>query len=699
MLLLAFLAFASTSTTAQWVCKGNVKGGTFYNITDDHHGKYYAIADYRLYQSIDSGATWTQVGDSTMYSVPNAFGPRYHRDCYRVVTDRDGTPYVTTVDGIGTWNDSTKQYSKVSNKIFGTLFIDRSNRFYYLLDQLYISNDSGKSWSDSLIVSTDRPQYFIGQDAQGEIVLEDSMRAVYRLNPVTHEIHIVYDLTSSPRLHSPVIAGNEILLSGRNTFYHTTDEGRSWQLDPAPLPVGSTIAFAGESYYYALSSMKDTLFRMHRGRKEWTVSYASTATHRWSYYDPNSTTIILYENWLNGYPSLYEQGYRISKDDGLTWKYSGIPDSNAVLTSVFFNDLVTLHDEVYHTNSFTAHLEDVPHATNSTFDLIAPLSACPNGDVLSRLHAYLYRSLDSGNTWSFYCTTPLEESLRDSVLLATKDCDDLWIYANRLLYHSTDQGLTWPSFPLPADTTCNRIFMLQGSSSLYAEAAYAVYWLSADSNWIKIPIYTSAYSRVGNRDTLIFTDGLHLYKTLDNGLTLQRIDPIDSGYMVTLGSLNDLVAISGYTTVYGIFYSQDLGEHWVDISYNLPRHSYSNFVMNDRGDIITTIQGNVWVLEKAMLDIRIPHINTNNILANLQIENNPVSSHTHLSVACTASTSHHVAVTVYDLLGHSVASIAMHSSSDRTLEAEWSTSELPNGVYIIHSSDIPMQAARVVVQH
>ncbi len=305
-----------------------------------------------------------------------------------------------------------------------------------------------------------------------------------------------------------------------------------------------------------------------------------------------------------------------------------------------------------------------------------------NRHIFAATNAGIYATADTGRTWKALGPTPAGKPLlmikvyaQDEFVLATM--------AGGGLFRSADDGATW-TYLGPH----RQYDYIEHGGTLFAGAMDGI-WNSTDGGWTWMqcggfPPYAQA-AELARNDRYFFADAFdRIYRSSDLGTSWNILGtgmPIAGhhvdGLFVTGTSV--FAGLSGHK----ICYSNDNGDHWIDISDGLDtidREATINRFGRSDNRLLSNMDGLLWSHELSEI-AGLPRENAGVIEKFELYQNypNPFNPSTEIRFALAEPA--RVSLVVYDALGREAASLADGHYEAAFHSAVWNASGQSSGVY------------------
>jgi hypothetical protein len=675
LVLIIVLTLGTRNAVGQWVQTNGPYGGTV-NAFSSIGTVLFAGATNGVYQSIDSGVTWTHASQGLPHTSIQALTTM--GTILLVGTENSGVFY--SIDSARSWTQSslTSPDSNVlalavigSDLLAGT-YTSYTSGFY---ESIYESTDSGKSWTGpnpdagatSFAVSGG---YVYASDGGAIFHSADSGKTWSIPKGSWNEVY-------------SVAAHDQIVFTATEYgFELSTDRGMTWKLSTAPYTSNWPNASMIGTKLFA--SSQRGIFRSTDTGKSWILM------------SPDPIGSIVYSFYSFGgdiFAGMLYGGIFRSTDSGISWK----PSNNGIIgTDV--RSLATIG-----TNVFAGTWGD------GTFT-----------------------SSDDGQIWN---TNSIETS-QAYVWSAISNGTDIYVGTEGGGVHqSTDSGATWTSVGLSGSDV---LALAAEGTNIYAVAGGTVFRnIVGDTDWIKVNtgLKISYVTRIFANDSFLLAGSdSGVFRSTDSGMNWEQTSvPLGYTYILALAQVGTTLFAG---TDSGIIISNDNGTHWAATKNGLSGHtvncfaSYnSNLFANTANDLfLSTDRGTTWtavdsglgglVLTTLAVSGQDLFVGTNGAgvwrrplsemigssgvteaphqASAITIYPNPVSHKARINFSTNASSP--TSVTIFDVLGNSVTEIF-----DGILEAgnhslTWDASIVPPGTYYarIPSGNGDIQTVKVV---
>jgi len=246
---------------------------------------FVAAADGYLYQSLDSGKTWSQIPGTLSYGMESFF---FLGNTYGFA--QGAAQLQITRDGGATW--TTKALP--SNTADHVFFTNLSTGYYGDRSGLYKTSDTGNTWTrtfQSATAPTDYPVYFLDEN-------------------------------------------KGFVLCGDGNFSTTVDGSASWH------QAGSGIFSQSGTYSFNWLQFVDSLTGFYASKSG--IFKTTDGGHNWGNVFPNGASVNMLK-FFNATTGYYKSDFFIYKttDGGQSWTTSAISHTGPSFISMFFIDSTT----------------------------------------------------------------------------------------------------------------------------------------------------------------------------------------------------------------------------------------------------------------------------------------------------------------------------------------------------------------------
>ncbi len=475
----------------------------------------------------------------------------------------------------------------------GKLFGNRENGV------LYISTDNGITWREGI--------YFTGQ--MSELVARNSNIFVSRLNFSAQnffQLHLSTDngitwtrfstFSDQTRSHFMVSDSGEIYCYYRGIFFGqpfgpfrlSKFQNNQWVFVNSPLPntlttgtnsIGPVIIDHQNNFY--AGSLQNGLY----------ISRDEGATWEQQFADRGITALtVTPENhiYFAGDPSTGSGGIQKSTDNGVTWKYLGLPDNT--ITSISVNPdgvpVAATDQGIYRRNpadgswEFTSPVGEQFNAT---------LATSSNTIIATNYTTGIFRTYDGGKTWA-------QSGPRQRDVYAIHETSSGKILAGTFggrIFTSTDGGGNWDQ--IGAGSMCDNVYAFSEQHGyLYAGTECGLFRSSDDgTTWSEISsdvLQGVIPTIVSQMDGDLLTGSLFgVQRSTDDGLTWEERG-LQQSSILSLGTDNN-GGIFAVTDDDGLFYSQDDGLNWEQ--RGISRNDLQTVNVNNAGTVFVGIYGGI----------------------------------------------------------------------------------------------------------
>jgi hypothetical protein len=267
----------------------------------------------------------------------------------------------------------------------------------------------------------------------------------------------------------------------------------------------------------------------------------------------------------------------------------------------------------------------------------------------------------------------------------------LYAYVDNKIYYTTNVGLSWTDISIP-NQYCNNLndFIINNSIPFAAACGSGqVVKLDVSQNWVLsnsgLAAEPLAFARCEGA-LFVYLKTREMYVSFDNGVSW-----FYAGYgLSTNWSIRDFATKGSYlfvTSEYGVFATNDFGQHWVSMNDGLKNMNASSIkILNDTiyvgtfGNSIGTEGNGIW--KRRLPDIYIPTSDES-----LHIYPNPASDYIHI-----AGTSGNAKFKISDMFGNIILSGSFN------VNTKINVSGLKCGIYIVYTQfDNQVQTAKLLI--
>jgi photosystem II stability/assembly factor-like uncharacterized protein len=439
------------------------------------------------------------------------------------------------------------------------------------LGGVFRSTDNGASWAPSGLLQTD----IMALQSFGGAVFAATNHGVRRSTDggVTWT-EVNNGLPKLDDKYKPAISfaivGSTLFTGTQDGIYKTTNNGADWTISSnglpnksgttTPVPVGSLLVNGATLF----AGTTEGVYRSTDSGATWSAAKDGLGLGRVTSFAANGSTILC---------SLFGGGVYRSVNNGTTWT-----SANNGLTEPYVWSLLVIGNTLFAGTDGAGVFASTDNGTTwsergLTGNLVFALAPGSGGTLLAGTYNSIYRTSDSGVTW-----TRISSGL-----------SNLWVYSvvvngNSIftgtddgVYRSTDNGSSWVRAGLK-DSVVHTVARA-GSAVLASSGGLTYRSVDDGASWADISSLFD-FSEVNQvvpvgAAHLASTDS-GLYRSLDNGASWA---PFGSGLPQTTPGLSDPIyglAVSGNfvftgTPSSGAYRSNDGGANWTKVSTGLPK--------------------------------------------------------------------------------------------------------------------------------
>ncbi len=614
-------------------------GGTTNNLSDisfrTHDDGWAVGSSGTIIHSTDGGLSWRQQSSGTSFHLTGVWAVNSHI-CFAVGSLVDyGGMVLRTTDAGETWS----QFGTPDGEyLFDIAFADAGHGTAIgKFGTMYQTSDGGDSWIETnshykneltgICFTSTKTGYMVGWG--GAVFQTTDGGRTWPLIGVASTYYLMSIQFVTP--NHGIIAANKVGINDNPTgvLFRTTDAGRSWLAIEPPTGDIQGVALSDEQHAVAVGD-GGLILQSSDGGSRWQIQ--STALRiSWL------SDVYL---WSGQTGIAVGAGGRIAMttDGWMTWHEYSMGASACY--SVSFEDRVGLitgyHGELWRSFDGGESWSIIPVGTTSSLfgvKFFSPTTAVVTGDS-----GTILRSTDAGLNW-----TGVSAPAR-KLLYRMARSDSLTAIAvgdSGTILRTSDAGITW--ILIPSGTIAN----LRDVAILSHDTAIAVGWagtilrsLDGGLHWDSVPSPTSSILR-----SVAHADGPRWVIAGFNGTILASSDGGSHWSTQTSGTHNRLYAVS--------------------------MRGDTGTIVGDGGIVLSTTSGG-WI-DTA----RAPTIP---VFAALS-QNYPNPFNPATTIRYTLSRPAHVVVTVHNLIGQQVATLADKDVPAGTFTATFTGRELPSGVY------------------
>jgi len=434
--------------------------------------------------------------------------------------------------------------------------------FAYVNSEIYRSRDDGVSWARCESQPSNR---------DGDLVFErwllTSGRRLYASAASGGPLYVTDDECASSRAipkppgadsrrgHVTVVGGVLVGVNDGPALFTSSDEGRTWEQGPAPLPDGIQphLTTRNGAVFLVLSQQ---LFRSNDRGRTWTRLAANGP--RFGFVVPGGDDVY----------AAASGGIWRSTDSGVTWTRlfeSGLTAATARGSRVYasvFNPGATVRS-VDDGNTWTREALPLPlHSSNALLET-------RSGALLAATGAGIYRSTDGSSHWTAAGT--LGE--RVAGLVATRGRAYASVAdADASLWTSVDAGLTWSRVDwsrvdgrrFESATPFSSLFLVGGTELRGTTLREFLASSDAGLTWSAAGLSKGVNALVRIRDTWFAGTWQGVFRSEDLAHWTECSSGLSAGSISTLTATpaGDLLAVDGST----LYRSQDECRSWAPLS-------------------------------------------------------------------------------------------------------------------------------------
>jgi hypothetical protein len=306
---------------------------------------------------------------------------------------------------------------------------------------------------------------------------------------------------------------------------------------------------------------------------------------------------------------------------------------------------------------------------------VMDVASTPAGDLFAGMAGFpVHHSDDDGESWS-----PTEETtVWVKSLISNADGD---VYAGSAqgqgVFLSSDMGESWEPINdgfFGGGAVVNDLACHQASGTVIAAIVNnGFYRYSPENN-----IWTAANEGLPHGEFSFSTHGNRIF-IADNGVAFAGIQ-----HVVGQGIVE-----------YGIFRSNDFGENWEDVSFNIKHKIVNDFAITSDGKLAVATNGCIYISDTSVLSIEQTYEPA--IPRNLEMSAypNPFNNRTTLRFALPLSGK--VGLSVYDLSGRKAMDLVNGNYSAGVHEIVVNGADLAGGTYMLHMNTNAMDYSQKLV--
>jgi photosystem II stability/assembly factor-like uncharacterized protein len=612
--------YISENYALNWNQAGpGITGNNFIHLTL-HGNDIYASGSGRIFKSIDNGQSW-----DTVFTLFHNIWALQSLDnfIYAASPDNNGYLYSSSDSGI-TWTLSNQGMTNIPVYSLGT---DGTNLFAGTDTGIYKSTNHGSSWYRSssglpegriMAITTTDLEVFVCVTLWNYEPLAWVYKSIDEGDTWTPVGNIFNEY-----LYDIIIAGGKLYVSSDNGVF--INDGNLWE----PLSNGFTnldvkcLAKYGSDLF---AGTNDGIYWLQTGSSTW----LKTSNGIFAF---NCSTMTNIQNKL--FAGMDNVGIFLTSDHGSVWtsKNAGL-NSNYIRAMEANNGVIFVGTGVgmYRSETFgdTWEMPITGYPANPQ-----PASLLSHDSIVYMGYwGGLHKSCDNGITW-FNTGSNLPNN-PDVVSLSINQQNELFaVLYDMGVFMSTNNGTTW-----------NLI------NHGYSPLQYAREIVSCD---------TTLLVSLSWNPPIVYSNNLGItWNVGNNGLFGHNISKLKAIGNYVFAGLND-----------GIFFSKNQGLEWNDITDNLPVAEI-NSIGRDDSCLYVGVRGHgIWKRPLSDFNIDFSSLNENEIIPNIKIFPNPVSTTLYLNNTEPAT------VEILNLQGQSL--VTQHIKANGSLDV----SGLKSGVYLV----------------
>jgi len=315
----------------------------------------------------------------------------------------------------------------------------------------------------------------------------------------------------------------------------------------------------------------------------------------------------------------------------------------------------------------------------------APLLSCSSGCILvgwfSGSASSVLRSTDDGDSWetttlsSQYSVEDMTEGSSGDILAGTSFGD---------IFRSTDQGDSWTKVLSSSRQSAITCIAADSRGGYYAGRDSTVLISRDGVSWSEVPLQRG-YSfwesmTVDARDEIYLGSSNGVYHSSDHGQTWNVIydgfyNPFVMG--VAADDSDNVFA----ATDFGVFRLADSVDSWTPFSAGLPSTFFTSLNVSPQGYVFAGTQD--FGMYRTTSPVQRRHIRSAPETVDFRLyQNYPNPFNPGTTIRFFVRNPSFIELSVFDILGRKVATLAQEQFSGGTFTRTWNSSTFPSGVYI-----------------
>ncbi|MCX6138797.1 MAG: T9SS type A sorting domain-containing protein [Ignavibacteriales bacterium] len=310
-------------------------------------------------------------------------------------------------------------------------------------------------------------------------------------------------------------------------------------------------------------------------------------------------------------------------------------------------------------------------------------------DGRAHLGGKLYKSLDSGYTWTNLADAPHVNSIyaHDGFYWASNDlgvCVSTnsgvtWEYRNRGLSDSMASCFAWVH-------ANNSEHLFSGTrKGVFVSSDRGMNWLPTGSGPKDVSSMATTVSLQGapylfagteNAGVFVSSDRGSLWTSINSGLKNQHVLKIVTYDKYTFCALGDSISNGG-----GVYLSGDFGITWKLVTAGLPADIIAGIGVGDSLLYVATISKGLWCTPISIMTSA-PDVNSNNAPNSFVLHQNyPNPFNPSTTIEYSIPQQSQVTVKIFDLLGREVAVLVNGRKESGRYSVQWNAAAMPSGIY------------------
>lgn len=626
---------------------------------DSSHTVY--LVNAKLYASTNNGTLWQEInlpfnGIRTIAFHPNfsIFAGTWNGEVYR--STNNGQTWDSLSVGI-LYNDEV-----------GSFFINHQGMIFAATRHgIFRSLNNGQNWQGYMI---DNDVICLLEDSYENLYAGTSLDGLWR--STNQGVNWQFNGFSNETIYSIVVDTLEnLFLCSESYIYKSTNNGASWFLSNSGIQNCQDTRLFVKSNNYLFGGSDFGVYRSTDNGAFWQEVNSGLNQQQVTQFLELSNSNLLCGS--------YGKAVNLSTDNGQNWvlNNTGINSSIVQSMAAYPNGCVlagvNCNGIFYSTNrgiNWTASSLQI----SEFFSWYYAITIDRNGEVYASLNENIYRSLDSGKTWTF---------------LSRPGCDILDIVINPQghiflcafgchILRSTDHGLNWVDLQGPDAYT--QALTIDRNDNLFCGTFLRIYKSTNNgNNWTNIGEYETYSIAVDSAGNIFAGTWEGIYKSTNNGTTWQNIGPINNLISrIVIDYRNRLIALSSEIEN-AAYMSTNGGLTWSNISYGLASAPCAYVVDSNHYVYCGTVGRSVFVRSDSLISVKKISELFPEKFSLFQNYPNPFNPATSIKFEIPLISN--VRIVIYDLLGRQVQELMNQKLVPGAYEVQWNAENFSNGVY------------------